>query len=202
MQMEKLKVKITLQEDMLATKAANKDLFTDFIASKCADDDKRKQEIETAEHCEEAGTTVFHRHPESGELMIWDYQVKGFLKEAGDVLRASKHGDELKPWRAMKKKVDNNVFIFPRMITLGKTEPDSVCERPLRAQTMKGERVSLTRSESIAAGTSFEIEIQVIEGGPVKMDMVKQMLDYGALKGLGQWRNAGWGRISWEVIPF
>ena len=29
---------------------------------------------------------------------------------------------------------------------------------------------------------------------------VKECLDYGALRGLGQWRNSGKGRFAWEEV--
>lgn len=203
-----MKVEITLTEEMLGTKAANKDVFADFIASKAPDDDRRKQELETAEHREEAGTTIFHRIPETGELMLWDYQVKGFLKEAADIIRQTGDEDEEeegkkrkgKKWGSAKSKFDNFVFVSPRMLSLGKTEPDGICERPLRCQTMQGPRVSVARSEVISSGTSFVVEIHLIDGGPITKDMIRQCLDYGQYKGFGQWRNSGKGRFSYRVI--
>jgi len=201
-----MKIRITLIEEMLGTKAANKEVFASFIASKCPDDDLRRQEIETAEHREEAGTTVYHRD-ENGNLMLWDYQIKGFLKEAANIMRqcAEKPTDEdgkkgRNPWSAAKSKFDNFVFVSPRKISLGKKEPDGVCERPLRAETMQGPRVSLARSEVVDAGVSFECEIQLLPGCPITEKMITQCLDYGKFKGIGQWRNSGKGRFTWEVV--
>ena len=31
-------------------------------------------------------------------------------------------------------------------------------------------------------------------------DVVREWLDYGALRGIGQWRNSGMGRIKWEEV--
>ena len=203
-----MKIQITLTEEMLGTKAANKDVFADFIASKCPDEDLRKQELDTAEHREEAGTTIFHRDPESGELMLFDYQVKGFLKEAADIARQSEEepaeGEDgkkgRKRWGSAKTKFDNFVFVFPRIIKLGKKAPDGVCERPLRAMTAQGPRVSVARSEFVSAGTSFTCEVRLLPGAPITEKMVKQCLDYGQYKGLGQWRNSGKGRFEWKEI--
>lgn len=205
-----MRVKITLLEDMLGTKAANEEVFATYIASKAPDGDKRKEEIETAEHREEAGTTVFHRHPKTGNLMLWDYQIKGFLKEAGNILRQcaeeAPEGEEkkkgkTKKWGTIKTKMDNFVMVTPRMIDLGVREPARIIERPLRAETMMGPRVSLARSEVVSAGTSFEVNIDVMPGGPVTEAMILECLEYGKWKGLGQWRNASWGRFSFEVLP-
>lgn len=202
-----MKIQITTLEEMLGTKAANKDVFADFIASKCPDDDARRQELETAEHREEAGTTVFHRDAD-GDLILWDYQVKGFLKEAADIMRqaeeepAQVEGQKKarKRWGSAKSKFDNFVFVSPRQIKLGKKAPDGICERPLRAQTMQGPRVSLARSELISAGTSFFVEIDLIPGAPITEAMIRQCLDYGKFKGIGQWRNSGKGRFTWKEI--
>lgn len=30
--------------------------------------------------------------------------------------------------------------------------------------------------------------------------VVMEWLDYGQLKGLGQWRNASWGRFRYEIV--
>jgi len=218
-----MKIKVTLTEPMLGTKAANEDVFTDFIASKAPDDDKRREELETAEHKEEAGTTVFHRHPDTGELILWDYQVKGFLKEAADIIRQTKmvgkdpKGEEeaavdtpespkggsakkkAGPWGNAKRKFDNHVFVFPRKISLGVKQPSGVIERPLRVDTMKGPRVSVARSEYVNAGISFVCDITLF-GDVVTEKMIKECLSYGLLKGLGQWRNAGNGRFIYEII--
>lgn len=72
------------------------------------------------------------------------------------------------------------------------------CERPLRAQTPMGERVSIAKSESVPAGATAEFEIECLD--PKLEDMVRECLDYGAKRGLGQWRNSGKGRFEWEEI--
>lgn len=199
-----MKIRITLTERMLGTKSANMDLFTDYIASKAPDGDAKKEELETAKHKEEAGTTIFHRDAD-GEIIIWNYQIKGFLKEAGDAIRQCSTSEvgptgKGKKWGSLKAKVDNFVFVYPRQIKLGTKEPAEWCERPLRVMTMQGPRVSVAKSEVIASGTSFEVEINILKGAPITEKMIEQILDYGQLKGLGQWRNAGNGSFTWEKL--
>jgi hypothetical protein len=202
-----MKVRITLTEEMLGTKAANKDVFADFIASKCPDDDLRKQELQNAEHIEEAGTSVFHRNSE-GKPILYDYQLLGFLKEAGDIMRQAtkdsvdeETGKKVRsPWGNAKKKFDNFVMIKPREIPIDLAGKLGICERPLRVMTMRGERVSVARSETVPAGSSITFDIDLMPGGPVSEKMVKTCLLYGARKGLGQWRNSGKGRFEWELL--
>jgi len=195
-----MKVKIELLEELLGTKAANPDVFADFIASKAPDGDKRKEELDKAEHREEAGTTVFHR--ENGQPGIWDYQVKGFFKDAISALNRmdKEHRGGLEKLPAFKTKIDGCVFVSPRFIPLvlpagGKV---GVCERPLRADTAQGPRVSVCRSEAVPPGSAFECEITVMSKELQRW--VQVALDYGRLRGLGQWRNSGKGRFVWAQL--
>lgn len=195
-----MKVRITFTEELLGTKAANKDVFADFIASKAPDDDKRKQELDTAEHREEAGTTVFHI--QDGRAGIWDYQVKGFFKDACAALnRCDKdRRNGLEKLAAYKSKIDGCIFVRPRFIpiTLPAGGKLGICERPLRADTAQGPRVSVCRSETAPPGSTLEVEIDILSKELVPY--VELWLGYGALKGFGQWRNSGKGRFTYQEI--
>lgn len=73
-----------------------------------------------------------------------------------------------------------------------------ICERPLRAQTPMGERVALSISESIPAGSTLEFEVLCMTDS--MKELVMECLDYGALRGLGQWRNSGKGRYLYDIL--
>lgn len=195
--MKKLNIKLTLTEEMLGTKAANKDVFADYIASKHPSGTPQKDELDTAEHREEAGTTVFHRQNEKPGL--WDYQIKGFFKDACDSLRRADE-TKSKELKAYRKVIDGTVFVGPRFIPINLPEGGAVdiCERPLRAQTAQGERVSLCRSETVPVGSVMAVEITLMTAS--LENTVREWLDYGALRGIGQWRNSGKGRFTWEEV--
>ena len=72
------------------------------------------------------------------------------------------------------------------------------CQRPLRAQTAQGERISLANSETVPAGTQVEFTIMVMVDSLMKN--VIEWLDYGQLNGIGQWHNSGKGRFTWTDI--
>ncbi len=195
-----MNVRLVLVEEMLGTKAANADVFADFIASKHPSGTPQRDELERAEHREEAGTTVFHR--EGGRAGIYDYQVKGFFKDACGAMnrfdREARNG--LEKLAAYKTKIDGGIFVFPRFIpfVLPAGGAIGVCERPLRAETAQGPRVSVCRSETVPAGSVLEFEVRILarelEG------YVAAWLGYGRLRGLGQWRNSGKGRFEWQEV--
>ena len=201
-----MRIKVTLVEGMLGTASANPDVHSEFIASKSADADKIKEELESlhADELAEKSMTVFPRD-ENGSPILYDYQFKGFLKETLGILLDFVESDckigkaKLSRW-TFKKIVDNAVMVSPRKITLDMPEGGTIthCVRPLRAETMRGERVALATSEEIPAGTIFECDITTLDKHLDEL-MVK-CLDYGANKGIGQWRNSGKGRFAWEVV--
>lgn len=94
---------------------------------------------------------------------------------------------------------DFNEKILVRIgIKTRKTKPKvGICERPLRAQTAQGERIALARSDTCPPGTVIEFDLVILGG--VSEALLREWLDYGALRGLGQWRNSGKGRFSHEL---
>ena len=179
--------------------------------AKAPDAISREEEVAAlgVEEVVKNGKTVFAKDDE-GHPFIWDYHIKGFFKEACGTLKSvddsltskeSKKGGAL---TAYKKKIDNFIFIKERKLFFHKdgekVSPDMIgdLQRPLRAMTMQGERVALADSETVPAGSYIEFTVQTLEG---KLEpIIKEWLDYGVFKGLGQWRNASWGRFEWEEI--
>jgi len=49
----------------------------------------------------------------------------------------------------------------------------------------------------LAAGTAMAFTVQVLGG--VSESLLREWLDYGALRGLGQWRNASYGRFTYTL---
>ena len=101
-------------------------------------------------------------------------------------------------FQAYKKIIDGLIFVGPRQIPLILSGEMTECQRPLRAQTAQGERVSLANSEQIPAGSTCEFEITCMDDAHEKA--VMEWLDYGKLRGLGQWRNSGKGRFTYEIL--
>jgi hypothetical protein len=191
MKSTKVNVKIELLERMLGT-APDPEIYSKYIASKAPEGTDTADEVETLEQLEERGTTRFHKD-EKG-LFIYNYMIIGFLKEAGNSLK------EQLGVKALKSKIEQFIFCKPRKIYLGKTAPDGVFERPKRVNGPNGPQSTLGKSEYIEAGTTIEFTLDILDHKEVKSDIIKQILEYGEYKGLGQWRNGGYG--SFKVVEF
>lgn len=197
--MKLLKCRLTTFEPMLGSAPANPEIYKEFIASKAPDAPGVEDEIAAlgADAVAEKGTTVFPRN-NSGEPILFDYHVKGFFKDTCQMLRYEQSGNESCKLKAYKKLIDGLIFPFPRQIPIQHSGEITICQRPLRAQTLQGERVALASSEQIADGAV--IEFGVLCKRDDLIDAVREWLNNGVLRGLGQWRNSGMGRFTWEEI--
>src|SRR5262245_58256340 len=145
----------------------------------------------TVEDIEAKGWTGFHQD-ERGPF-VYDYFVKGFLCEAARTLK--EHGTV----KQLQDKFKRYVFPQPRRIYLPiPKEAFSCLERPLRAQTPLGPRVTVVRSDLVPEGTEITFDIVVLAGGGITRKILLDVLEYGALSGFGQWRTGGFGRF--EVV--
>ena len=193
-----LKVKVTMFEEILGTASANPEIHEEFIASKAPDAPSREEEVAAigADEVFEKGMTVFPRDKD-GNPIAWDYQWKGFFKDACGALRKVP-GTACSKIKAFKKEIDGLIFPEPRQIPILFNGDMGICQRPLRGQTAQGERIALASSESIPAGATMTFDIRMLL--PEHEKAIREMLNYGQLRGFGQWRNSGKGRFLYEVL--
>jgi hypothetical protein len=193
-----LEVRITFMEEVLGTASNNPEIHSEFIASKAPDALSRDEEVEAlgAEAVIEKGMTVFSKD-ENGNPIFWDYQIKGFFKDSCGALRKVT-GSKCSKVKAYKKEIDGLLFVYPRMIPIQKNGRMGTCERPLRAQTAQGERIALANSETVPAGSYIDVTIECLTKD--MYELAKECLDYGKRRGIGQWRNSGKGRFTYELI--
>jgi len=226
--MNSLKIHITFLQDVLGSSNNNPKVFKEFHTSKAPTPEAASEESiavlgkdvssMTEEQVEaltdeniEKQTTVFPRMPD-GTIHAWDYQFRGFFKEALAVGTevSEKAVKGLSKW-TVRKTVDSMLFIKERRIPLldASGQPISkveLFERPLRAQTMRGEQICLARSEIIPAGSQCYFTLKWLENKNPKstQKITKEALiwalDYGALKGFGQWRSGSWGSFEYSII--
>jgi hypothetical protein len=192
METKKYDLKIKFITPVLGTQP-QKNIAVEFLSKHYEEDiDLPEDELGTLEENLEKGTTAFHKLNE--KPILYDYQVKGFIKEAGRVLNG------LRDVRALRSKIDSLVFVEPRQILLMLPNGAGIdfLERPLRAQTMQGPRVAIARSEMLPAGTEFSCQLKVYPG-PISKLLLEDLLSYGFDKGIGQWRNGGYGRFEFDL---
>lgn len=195
--MKELKVRITFLDVVLGTASADKEIHAAYISSKAPDAPTKEKEIEAigVEEAIEKAMTVFPRV--NSTPVFWAYQIKGFFKDACGMLRKVKDSESSKV-KAYKKEIDGLIFVKEDSIPIIFDGEMGNCQRPLRGQTAQGERIALANSDSIPAGAQAEFTIQCLCDSHIKL--VKEWLDYGKLRGLGQWRNSGKGRFKWEEV--
>jgi len=207
--MKILPVRLTFTEELLGTMPSNQDVYRDFIASKAPDAGTIEDEVAAVgiDGVVENGMTVFPRD-EDGWPCLYDYQIKGFFKDACGMLSRlggksekgkKKPVNESAKLTAYKKVIDGLIFVKPRQIPVVFDGKIGSCQRPLRAQTAQGERVALANSETIPPGSHMNIDIFCMSDEHEAA--VREWLDYGAWRGIGQWRNSGKGRFEWSLVP-
>jgi hypothetical protein len=202
--MSEYNVNITLTEPMLATSPANPSVYTEFIASK-KQGESPSDELSTlpADKRELTGWSVFHKDDKG--LFIFDYHLRGFLKEAAAAV-VDKDKDKGVP--AVRSKIDKWLFVFPRRLYLYNAsdqyivKPDDINERSIRAMTMQGPRTSLKRSDIVNAGSWFQATIKVLPLGERELNanLLRSCLNYGEFTGLGEWRTGSYGRFKYELV--
>ena len=198
------RLKLTFTAPLLGSQPS-RELVTEYIAKRHGielDDEERLLLPDLLER----ETTIFHRQTDGSPLLL-NYHVLGFLKEAGKVLNGKAgagRGVERGPAsgvRNLRWKVSAYVSVSPRLIPLRLPDGEQLdyFERPLRAETARGPRVAIARSEMAPTGTWIECGLEVISS-EISQDVLLDLLDYGWSHGLGQWRSSGaFGTFRYEL---
>ena len=206
--MKKIKVRITFTEEILGTASGDPKLHEEFVASKAPNAQSMEEEVAAlgVDEVVRNGMTVFPRD-DQGRPFLWDYQIKGFFKDACSMLSRCGGKDsngkkaevnESSKIKAYKKIIDGLIFVNPRRIPFIFDGQVGSCQRPLRAQTAQGERIAIANSETVPAGASIDVEIVLLNSEYEAA--VIEWLDYGALRGIGCWRNASKGRFEYQIL--
>lgn len=209
MKYEERRYRLTGIMPVLGGVALDKEVYTKYIATKARENEKSAAlaDAENVPDKDEEVTesiTGFYRDKDGYPIMK-GYQVKGFLKEAAKALK-----DQL-GLASYLSKIDNLVFIKEQNLQIKRNgevvkQIDGYLERPLRAETAKGPRVGLVKSERIDEGWEIEIIIRVLENSKtakscaMDFDVIENLLSYGEMKGMLQWRNAGYGSFVTDVL--
>lgn len=205
LQFETRRYRLTGTTPILGSQPASKTLRTEYISSKAPTPEMAEEEDAMLGNLDERGLTVFLRDEEDDSLMMLSYMIRGYFKGTLEAMVAQTGVKQ------PRSKVDRFLMVEPRRIPIKRDgeliyEEDDQLERPLRAETMQGPRVTLTASEQIALPWAIEFEVILLPNPKTKMsealtwENVEDALDYGAFQGLGQWRTGGNGCFTWERV--
>ena len=212
--MKLLHFKWTFVEGLLGTSSADEEIYRNYLASKAPTFEKGEEEAQIIAESRSAdeefarALTIFPKL-EDGTPFQWDFQVKGYFKDACGMLsrltgkdpetgKKAKAVNESGKMKAFKKEIDGNIFVFPRKIPIVFDGKLGICQRSLRASTPQGERVALSASEEAPAGATMDFWVLCMNDSHVPA--VMEWMDYGILRGTGQWRNSGKGRFTYELV--
>jgi len=191
--MDEYNVKLMLTTEILGT-VPDKDIYKAHIGNDLPEE-QLEGELETVPENLDKGWTGFHMV--DGTPFLYDYVIKGFFKDACGMLRRCA-GTKSSKLTAYKKVVDGVVFIAPRKILLNLNGSEmGTNERPIRIDTPRGPRVALAHSHTCPPGTTLEFKVSIL--GVVDESLLTEWLYYGELRGLGQWRNGGWGSFTYTL---
>lgn len=247
---KKLRVRLTFNRPLLGSANANPDVHAEFIAAraaksvakdgrselqgiaKAAEENKvmedRAKQLESLDHqdngtldpAEEAQKKMTIFPADENGIFVWDYQIKGYLKESLLSLIEYRHeaSNGLSKY-AYKSAVAVGVNVTPRRIYILNPadkpwiEAPRKLDRPLRADTMQGPRTALVSSQMVPEESSIVFTLSWHEPTPAPGQKVKSLsfgklteetiracLDLGDWQGFGQWRSGGFGKFTWSEV--
>ena len=122
-----IKVKLTLTEEALGMMPNDKEIHETYIAGNAPDAPSMEEEIAAVgvEGVVEKTMTVFPKL-DDGTPFFWDYQIRGFFKDAIGMLRRVK-SNKCAKLTSYKKVVDGLVFVNERKIPIH-------CSGPIRKE--------------------------------------------------------------------
>jgi len=225
-----LKVRVEYTDEILGTAANNKEIHSEYIGGKAPDAPSRTEEIAAVgvEEIVNKEMTVFSRD-EDGNPILWDYQWKGFLKEAMSAIRTlvdkegdtgdDGDGDTDKDSDTGKKKAvgkKKSITTASGQITAYKSKIDKnifVWPRKIPftefdkiGNCQRPLRAETAQGPRIALANSETIpagakqEFEILCMDDSHVNAVVECLFYGLFKGTGQWRNSGKGRFDFVEI--
>jgi hypothetical protein len=198
--------RISLTEPLLGSLPSSKLIYQEYIARKAPEPEAEGADEMAMLPAETPKTTVFLRDDQGG-CCLMDYQFVGFLKSAANVLKDIVEvpvRTEGKPRKktgipALRNKLQRFVFVDPRVIRLGRA-PDGIYERPLQAMSRVGPRTCLASSEVLNPPISFEIQIGLLPNAEITWVCPDATYGVWAIVGLGQFRGAGYGRFTFDLL--
>lgn len=212
----KREIELTFTDILVSTVPTNEDLFLEHVGKDHPEDIDHLPDPETIEQEIQRQSCVFFRAADGQTPALHHHHIKGFLKDAARMLRRIPPIEQplvSDPERTKKvpatisgamssylQKIDGLIFVEPDWLPLQLVNGAKAAwlDRPARVDTPRGPRTCLLHSESAPTGTIVHLAVRIYD--PEYWPWIEEMLDYGANRGLGAWRNSGKGRFSWRYL--
>jgi len=172
---------------------------------------------ETFKELKIKGVTVFFWDKEADRPAIGDHMIYGFLKASSEAIGRTRQAKAKKNKTTIPKgtvltsisytqglinqhvQCEEQFIPFDKDIKKNEDGQAYYLQRSLRAMTAQGPRVTLAKSEVVPSGAKIEFTLKVMKDSPIDEEVLHNLFSYGSMKGLGQWRNAGYGQFSYEL---
>lgn len=156
---------------------------------------------EMIEEASNKTATIFLKDKD-GLPFLSGHVIKGFLKNAAEQIsrtRERKNGTFLGSAAASVSYLNNYIgvrtnaefFYEGKRCDIDRHNGIAVfLERPLRAKTPKGERISLASSEIISNLCEIKFQLSIMKNCPIPIEELFFLFEMGEIHGLSQWRNS------------
>lgn len=193
------KVTLHFYEDLLGSVPDTQEVYESYVQAKVRSTNGNGRayadELQTLSVAKDK--TDFHRL--GNTPILYDYVIKGFMKESCAHLRQVGGWNYSTELTAYKTLINAAILIKPRRIPLQLAAgPTYDFARILRADTAQGPRTLPVCSVTAKPGTWLEFEMEVI-GNKITEALLTEWFDHAAWVGLGQWRSGGWGRFTYQL---
>lgn len=172
----------------------------EILLEKKADLESQLADLPDIEEAGDEKLTVFYRakYEEFDVPVIRAHQVLGFFKEAAnnfkDILKIKNARDKISKYVRV---MPYNLYIYDTEISPENLvdDVDGIVERPLKAMTMQGPRVSIAKSEVIKSNGDklIQLEVWLYKNKEISWEVLETLMEeYGRVNGISQWRNSGY----------
>lgn len=138
-----------------------------------------------------------------GQLVLEERNVKAMLKESANIVKdladlkkRNTKGDDKA--MALRSKLAERVFVSPKWIPLGVSEPSESVERPIHVMTRLGPRSALKRTDVIR-DVKVNCQLTVLDDGVITEKILRAILDHASRNGLGTDRSQGNGTFTYTL---
>lgn len=207
-------VVLEVQNRIVGGIPANPELVKHWIAANMpAVDEAERTKLELAtidqlpkltDEAAQATYTTF-KQDEAG-IYIEDRNVKAMFKECSNILRdmliaAEPPGTKKSKFVNLRSKIAEQIFLDApkvRFLRDGQivTKADGFEERPIHVMTAQGPRTALKRFDFVNAPATIKFRLKVLNKGVVDEELIRTLLEYGGVNGLGADRAQEVGKFT------